>query len=394
MKIGTYHNGPGNRASQATLDLLRLGGSNPAYANPARFARTNKSAAVMRAAHPGPGHMASVRLNRVPWERMLKMYEWLQDGEYPNCVTMAARLEVSVRTVKRDIEFLRDRLRLPIAYDRQKHGFYYSGPVDHFGAPALSEAEVFGLWIMHRAAAKYLGESVVQPFESVFSKLTGGIGEGEPGSFDRLEKTFSFRPFAPETTDLPGFREVMSALVENRRLKFKYKNLGTRTARSRLVDPYHLACIDNHWYLFAYDLHRRALRTFALARLRNPELTRHRFTPPQDFDLDEYLRGSFTVLRGGGDYEVTIQFDAWATDLLRGRQWHVTQRFVEVPGNGSQLQLRLNSLDEVERWILSWGVHATVLRPLALQARLSQTLSELTARYPGESSTGLDSFAS
>jgi predicted DNA-binding transcriptional regulator YafY len=99
------------------------------------------------------------------------------------------------------------------------------------------------------------------------------------------------------------------------------------------------------------------------------------------------------VLKGGDDYEVTIQFDSWATDLLRGRQWHSSQRFVELPGSGSQLQMRLTSLDEVERWILSWGIHATVLRPRLLQARLRQTLEELTNRYTTESTCGADSFA-
>ena len=322
------------------------------------------------------------------------MHEWLQTEQYPNCSRMAARLEVSVRTVKRDIDFMRDRLHLPIAYNRQKHGFYYSAPIERFAAPSLSEAERFGLWIVHQAAAKYLSEPLIRPWQSLFSRLTGELPEGEPSSFDRFEKSFSFRPFAPESSDLPGFREVVSALVEKRSLKFKYKNLGTRIARSRLVNPYHMACIDNHWYLFAYDLHRRAMRTFALARLRNPELTGQRFTPPTDFNLDEYLRGSFTVLKGGDDYEVTIQFDPWATDLLRNRQWHHSQRFVELPGVGCQLQMRLSSLDEVERWILSWGTHATILRPEMLRARLRQTHVELANRYAIESCSDLNSFAS
>jgi len=322
------------------------------------------------------------------------MYEWLQDRQYPNCPSMASRLEVSVRTIKRDIDFMRDRLRLPIEYDRKKHGFHYSAPIDHFAAPGLSKAEIFGLWIVHRAAAKCLGGSFIRPWQEAFSRLTGQLPEGESGAFDRFEKSFSFRPFAPESTDLPGFYEVMSALVENRRLKFKYKNLGTRTARSRLVDPYHMALIGNHWYLFGYDLHRRAMRTFALARLHNPEITRHRFTPPQNFSLEEYLRGSFAVLKGGDDFEVTIQFDSWATDLLRGRQWHPSQRFVELPGAGSQLQMRLSTLDEVERWILSWGTHATVLRPEMLRARLRQTHLEMANRYAIESGSEPDSFAS
>ena len=186
---------------------------------------------------------------------------------------------------------------------------------------------------------------------------------------------------------------IADAVARNRGLKFDYKNLGASKALKRHVHPYHLACIDNHWYLFAYDLRRKAMRTFALARLRDPEATGTRFAPPPEFDLDEYLRGSFTVLKGSDDFEVTIQFDPWATDLLRSRQWHSSQRFVELPGIGSQLQMRLNSLDEVQSWLLSWGHHATVLRPKTLLSRLKQTLLVLTERYSDDSNSGAGSIA-
>ena len=44
------------------------------------------------------------------------------------------------------------------------------------------------------------------------------------------------------------------------------------------------------------------------------------YTRPKDFDPDKHLKGSFGVMSGDGDYEVVIEFDAWATDLLQGRQ--------------------------------------------------------------------------
>jgi hypothetical protein len=61
------------------------------------------------------------------------------------------------------------------------------------------------------------------------------------------------------------------------------------------------------------------------------------------------------VMSGRGDYEVVIEFDAWATDQLRGRLWHSSQQVTELPGGGSRLRMRLSGLEEVERWVLSWG---------------------------------------
>lgn len=119
----------------------------------------------------------------------------------------------------------------------------------------------------------------------------------------------------------------------------------------------------------------------SLTRLRNPEIKPGHFTLPKKFDPNEYLRGSFSVFKGGDDYEVVIDFDIWAADLIRGRRSHSSQQLTELPGGQIRLRMRLNSIEEAERWALSWGTHATVVRPRALATRIHQTASELQARY-------------
>jgi hypothetical protein len=66
------------------------------------------------------------RVRRVAWERVTKIDDLLRAGKYPNCVTMAKEFGVSVRTVKRDIEFMVDRHNLPIEYDQKRWGYFYS----------------------------------------------------------------------------------------------------------------------------------------------------------------------------------------------------------------------------------------------------------------------------
>jgi proteasome accessory factor B len=197
----------------------------------------------------------------------------------------------------------------------------------------------------------------------------------------QLTGFWSFRPFAPEDTDLESFEILTRALKEHRVLKFQYRNLGAEKAQGRLVHPYHLACVDNHWYLFAFDVKRDAMRTFALPRLKSPEITNGRFTIPKKFNLGEYLKGSLAVFKGDADYEIVVDFDTWGADLIRGRKWHASQEIMELPGRQLQLRLRLNSIEEAERWVLSWGQHATVVRPQALANRLLETAKALQSRY-------------
>jgi predicted DNA-binding transcriptional regulator YafY len=65
-------------------------------------------------------------LSRPPLERMALIHGELLAGKYPNSQTLAQMLEVSPKSIQRDIDFMRDRLRLPIEYDPRAWGFYYT----------------------------------------------------------------------------------------------------------------------------------------------------------------------------------------------------------------------------------------------------------------------------
>src|SRR5664280_2489416 len=77
------------------------------------------------------------KYSRPPLDRMRRIHEWISSGTFPNAVTMGEDLEVADRTVKRDIEFMRDRYGLPIGYDVQRYGYYFTEPVDQFPVAAM-----------------------------------------------------------------------------------------------------------------------------------------------------------------------------------------------------------------------------------------------------------------
>ena len=69
---------------------------------------------------------------RRPMHRIYVIHEAVQEGSYPNCRTLAERLEVTDKTIQRDITFMRDELQLPLEYDEQLHGYTYSQDVSEF----------------------------------------------------------------------------------------------------------------------------------------------------------------------------------------------------------------------------------------------------------------------
>jgi predicted DNA-binding transcriptional regulator YafY len=318
---------------------------------------------------------------RPPWERMMHIHERLKSGKHPNCEKLARDIEVSTRTIKRDIDFMRCRLNLPIEYNSQRYGYYYSEPVEQFPGVPITEAETFALLVAHKAIAQYHGTPFQKPLAAAFRKLTGQLDSKTSYTLGNLDQALSFRPLAPDDTDLEIFEILTRGVRDRRVVRFLYKKLGARQFKRRTARPYHLACIDNHWYLFAFDLDRKDVRCFVLTRLKELELTSKTFEPPDDFQPDEYLRGTFTAFTGKHDYEVAVEFDAWATDLIRGRKWHASQEFTELSDGCSRLVMRLNSIEEMEGWVLGWGTHATVLRPGELVERIRKSASEISAKY-------------
>ena len=63
------------------------------------------------------------------------------------------------------------------------------------------------------------------------------------------------------------------------------------------------------------------------------------------------------------------------------RQWHASQKVKPLPGGGVEMRMELGSLEEVERWILSWGKRAQVLEPPELVERIRAALRIMNKAY-------------
>jgi predicted DNA-binding transcriptional regulator YafY len=139
---------------------------------------------------------------RPPWERMMQIHERIKANRYPNCTKLGKEIEVSTRTIKRDVDFMKYRLNLPIEYDNKRYGFFYTEPVDQFPSLPVTEAEVFALLVAHKAIAQYQGTPYQKPLDAAFRKLTGQLDTKAKFTLGNLDEALSFRPFAPGDTDL------------------------------------------------------------------------------------------------------------------------------------------------------------------------------------------------
>ena len=321
---------------------------------------------------------------------MLRIHQALQAGHFPNAVTLAARLEVSTKSVHRDLEFMRDRLELPLAYDPAHRGYHYTQEVGNFPTLQITEGEMFALLVAEKALQQYRGTAFERPLVSAFKKMAASLPDTVSLNIADWEQTISFRTRAEPIVKLETFDLLAKAAAQRKQLRLTYRKPGQRATEMRVVDPYHLANINGEWFLFAWCHLRKDIRTFVPARILAAEATGQTFARPHKFSLEKRLRDSFGVQSGQGNFEVLLRFNELAADYIREKRWHESQELKELPDGGVELRLRLSSLAEVERWVLGWAGNAVVLQPpelaqsVALAAR--KILQSVPQTQPGTQS--------
>jgi len=297
---------------------------------------------------------------------MLRIHQAIQAGKYPNATRLAAEIEVVVKTIHRDIAFMRDRMQLPIEFDSRRNGYFYTAEVSGFPTLQLTEGELFALCVAEKALEQYRGTSFEKPLLSALRKMEQSLPDTISIDLGELGKAISFRTRAEPILNLEIFDALAKATSQRQQLELDYRKAGSATSEKRVVDPYHLANINGEWFLFAYDHLRKDIRTFVPARIKSAQPTGKTFQRPQGFSLEKRLRDSFGVHSGEGDYEVVLRFSSAVADYIREKRWHDSQELKELKDGGVELRLQLSSLVEIERWVLSWGGNAVVLKPKEL----------------------------
>ena len=97
------------------------------------------------------------------WSGCCAFIRRLQAGGFPNASKLAREVEVSTKTIHRDIEFMRDRLNLPIEFAPANNGYFYNGEVSGFPTMQITEGEIFALVVAEKALQQYRGTSFEKP---------------------------------------------------------------------------------------------------------------------------------------------------------------------------------------------------------------------------------------
>ncbi len=327
---------------------------------------------------------ARVGITRRPLLRIYEIHAAILDGNYPNCSGLAEKLGVERKTIQRDITFMRDEFKLPIVYDEALHGYYYDRDVSDFPVFQTTAEELAGLFLSRNALESVRGTALAEVLREAFGKLTRGMLGKIQFSWSDLDEAFSRKVVEQNPCHVKRFGEIAQAVLDQCVMTFNYRKLEAGKSELRRVRPLHLGEVDGGWYLIAHDLERDGLRTFALPRMSRLKNSSKRFDRPSEFDGRKYLKQSFGIWNVAGDesrHVVRVVLKNYAARLAQERRWHPTQELVALNAKATRVEVRfeVGRLEEVLRWVLSFGSQAKVLSPPELVKMVSEEVKAMGA---------------
>lgn len=312
----------------------------------------------------------------------MRIHAALQRGAHPNASTLARDLETCAKTIQRDIGFMRDRLELPLEFCAARNGYFYTSPVESFPMLEVREGELFALLIAGKVLKQYRGAAFEEPLAAAFRKLEAALPDTVSVRLDDWDQAVSFQQTSMAQRGGEKIDELCRAAAQRRSLEITYRTPGA-DAKTRQVDPHHVANVNGQWYLFAFDHLRKEMRTFVPGRIQSLRETGDTFTRQPGFSVDTHLAGAFGVVAGKTTQTIRIRFAKEVSHLISERRWHPSQELRDLPDGGVELQLRLNHLAEIRPWVLSWGGNAKVLSPPELARQVSEEALRILDRPAG-----------
>lgn len=308
----------------------------------------------------------SVRL-----ERMLALDAAIRGGAHPDVRALMARFEVSERTVRADLAFLRERLNAPLYYDRGRGGYCYTDPTWTLPTLLMSEGELIAFFLSVELARRYLGSAFETPLRKAIERLAGSLPSELQVDLGDLAHHYTFQAGATAGADPALLAALFECVRERRPIEMLYLTASTGERKRRLIEPYQLLNVRGDWQVMAFDHLRQTMRQFAVSRIEEWTVLRgERFVRDPSFSVDTYLSTGFLAERGDTAEEIVVWFDAYQARYMRGRQFHPSQQIEEHADGSLTLRFQSGAMAEIRRWAMSFGRHAIVRAPASLIADL------------------------
>src|SRR5471032_2783870 len=308
---------------------------------------------------------------------------------------LLSELEVSPATLKRDLQYLRDRMDAPIVYARDENVYRFADNAGASEAVAgraggkshelpgvwFSEKELHALLTMHQLIAGLDDGGVLgRHLQPLLDKLHGMLGASGDEAQSLMRRVRIVNP-AKRAVTSRWFEEAVSAVLSRRRLVISYYTRSKRSESERVLSPQRLLHYRNTWYLDAWCHASEGLRRFALDAVRSAKLLDE---PARDLPLqvveDELDRG-YGIFGGARLRTASLLFTAEAAEWVAQEEWHPEQQLKRQADGSLRMKLPYTESTELVMDVLRHGPNVRVLAPAELVEQVRTQLEQTLAGY-------------
>lgn len=319
-------------------------------------------------------------VNKNAYLRYQLINELLQKRRYPSLKSIIDYIEgndiyVSRSTIEKDLDVMRNKFSLPIAYDRYKEGYYYTDPEASLDS-SLSNEDVETIWLAvdtlrqfrHSDAFKNVGKSL----DRIMSRLKIDLEKNQ----EHAVKVIYYEP-EPYFAGSQWLSVIYDTIREQSVIAFTFNQLGNKT--DHVLNPYFLKEFAGRWYVIGIENDQAV--TFGLDRIE--ELVKAENFFHRDLEKAGRIRSNLERNFGIFDFkvrkhEVWIRYDASLADEIKLNPFLANQKIMNEDSNDIVISLNV-VLNEafVQRVVFPYGDKATVLGPPFAVDVVMRTLSKM-----------------
>jgi predicted DNA-binding transcriptional regulator YafY len=319
-------------------------------------------------------------------ERLLQIDSLLRSSERQTAERLAEQLEVSERTIRSDLSFMRDRYHAPLEFNRQQ-GYYYSDLEWRLPSISLSTGELFALTLGARMLEAYAGSTYATELRSAIARLSERLPEQSWVDMQQVaDERIFFRSGAEIDLDPDTWHKLEDACHQQKTVEMTYYTASRNSTSSRKLDPYLLHIYrGTNPYVIGYCHQRSEVRWFRVDRIKQLAVLSETFVQDPTFDAKDHLEMIFQHEAGGIPQPVAIWFDAQTAPYVREKRWHPTQEIQEHADGSMTLQMVVRGLNDLKRWVLGYGKGAIVRSPPELMALVQGEIEGMNHNYQSSS---------
>ncbi|MEE9302385.1 MAG: WYL domain-containing protein [Thiotrichaceae bacterium] len=321
-----------------------------------------------------------------PLERIIRLHNLLSSARYPiPRAILQERLECSEKTVRRNIDFLRDRLGAPLEYNQEQNGWNYRPEeANMYELPGLwlNEQEIHALLTIQQLLTNLdpeLLQDEIAPFtdriRTILEKTTGLNTEQEISQYIQLLSV------GKRKRQYEHFQALTSATINKKQIHISYFGRGKNKRSERRLSPVQLLHYKENWYLSAWCHEKQAMRVFSLDKI---ESLKTLSEPAKVIDLtviDSFTSASFGIFTGEASGQAILEFSEEASRWVADEIWHPEQQGKWLDSGSYQLSLPYSNPIELAGEILKHGEGIKVIAPMSLIELIKNRLRRALGQY-------------